>query len=57
MGAFSQFRKSSPVCLAAEDREYVERYLEVLAKVKSYPIFYKFHPQINVNTEPELFAR
>jgi MoaA/NifB/PqqE/SkfB family radical SAM enzyme len=57
MGVFSQFKKDSPVCLAAEDREYVHKYLKTLINLKSYPIFYKSHPAINADTEPELFAK
>jgi MoaA/NifB/PqqE/SkfB family radical SAM enzyme len=55
MGRFSQFRKNARVCLAAEDAEYIERYIRPLSRFASYPVWFSQHPAIGPDTEPALF--
>jgi MoaA/NifB/PqqE/SkfB family radical SAM enzyme len=55
MGGFSQFRKNSPVCLAAEDKDYIRTFIEPIAQSGTYPVSYRDHPAISAETEPELF--
>jgi MoaA/NifB/PqqE/SkfB family radical SAM enzyme len=55
MGNFSQFRKNSTICLAAEDPYYVDNFIRPLAKVNIYPVLFSDHPKITPETEPELF--
>ncbi|GAB7082229.1 hypothetical protein JCM14635_39040 [Megalodesulfovibrio paquesii] len=51
MQRFSQFAKNSPVCLAAEDTEFQERYLAPLSQFDSYPVSYTEHPTIKNSAE------
>ena len=55
MGRFSQYRKDSPICLSAEDREFVKKYLRPLKGYKEYPIYYYDHPAISHESERDLF--
>lgn len=57
MQSFSQFKKNSPYCLAGEDEYYVERYLRPVAKFEHYPVSFDEHPNIDRNSEPELFRK
>ena len=55
MRAFSQIKKNSPVCLAAEDTHYVEHYLRPLSEFDHYPVTIEEHPAIRPDEEPEVF--
>lgn len=57
MGRFSQYRKDSPVCLSAEDTDFVETYLRPLKGFAEYPVHYRNHPAISIENEPELFRK
>jgi MoaA/NifB/PqqE/SkfB family radical SAM enzyme len=55
MGQFSQFRKNSRVCLAAEDPDYIARYIRPLSRFATYPVPFHQHPAIRRDSEPALF--
>jgi MoaA/NifB/PqqE/SkfB family radical SAM enzyme/2-polyprenyl-3-methyl-5-hydroxy-6-metoxy-1,4-benzoquinol methylase len=56
MSQFSQFAKDSPICLAAEDTYYINKYLMPANHRKIYPISYLEHPEITPQNEPGLFT-
>jgi len=55
MGQFSQFRKNSKVCLAAEDSFYIDNYIRPLSKANTYPVLFSDHPNITPGSEAKLF--
>lgn len=57
MGRFSQFAKDTPLCLAAEDKYYIERFLAPAHQAESYPVHFMEHPMIDRDQEPGLFPK
>lgn len=55
MGKFSQYRKNSPVCLSAEDHDFIQNYLKPINNAGEYPVYYKNHSAITPDNEKELF--
>ena len=48
MQKLPEIKRDSPVCVAAEDRNYIEKYLHPLSRFDQYPVDYKNHPSINI---------
>jgi MoaA/NifB/PqqE/SkfB family radical SAM enzyme len=55
MGKFSQYKKDSPICLSAEDTDFVQNYLKPLSNRSEYPVYYRDHPFITSDNEKDLF--
>jgi MoaA/NifB/PqqE/SkfB family radical SAM enzyme len=55
MNRFSPFARKSPVCLAAEDREYIDTYIAPAYELDRYPIVYTEHPAMTPEREPDLY--
>jgi MoaA/NifB/PqqE/SkfB family radical SAM enzyme len=45
--SFRPFREWFPGCLAAESKEYIERYLEPLSQYKNHPVSWLEHPSVS----------
>jgi len=57
MGRFSQFHKNSDRCLASFDCYHIGNYLAPIMHYKESPVFYKDHPNITREREPDLYSR
>jgi MoaA/NifB/PqqE/SkfB family radical SAM enzyme len=55
MGKFSEFRKNSKTCLAAENTDYIDAFIRPLAGAATYPVLFSDHPRITPESEPELY--
>jgi len=46
MGRFSKFKNHYPGCLAADDKDYHENYVDPIIEMEVEPLFYRDHPTI-----------
>lgn len=56
LGTFSKFKRDNDRCIAAFDRDYIEKILVPARGFAENPVHYKDHPNITPETEPELFS-
>lgn len=56
MGSFSQISRDVPLCRAAEDHDYIKRYLEPAHQSSTYPVYYHSHPLMTPEQEPKLYT-
>lgn len=55
MQKFSKFTAAPPVCLSAEDPDYIDNYLAPVRQAETYPVHYKNHPLLTREKEPGLY--
>lgn len=57
IGTFSQYRQKFVGCNAAENEQFIEKYLKPAARSKIYPLPYYEHPNITPDNEVQLYKK